>query len=185
MPKQAKQKGAERDRIFFTVPIIGPEPREDDAQALIESLMEPEPVVRRSRDLLPENDRTRPAGARHHAQRNVDRVVMGAAAGALVLSIAFLRQIAPSPAAQTAWVLGVAWAALVGALVSALVHHHLGQRVRGTGVTDWDRTFRAADLDDPDGDSNPRGWMAVAASAGLVIGLASLAMFAFLNAGFA
>jgi hypothetical protein len=180
MPKRAKQNGAGADTFLFTVPIIGPEPCAEEVP-----WFERPSVDLRARDPLP-MEGTQPADGRQRAQRSVDRIVMGTAAGALVLSMPLLRQVAPSPSAQTAWLLGVAWAALLAALVAALVHHHLGQQAHAASrVTDWERTFQAADPYLVRSEAPPHGRLALAASASLVAGLVCLAVFAFLNAGFA
>lgn len=179
MPKRSKQNGAGPDKFLFTVPIIGPEA---DAEATW--VDEWASAATGSRDLLAV-DRAPSVDAPQRAQRGVDRVVMGVAGGGLVGSIAFFRQIAPAPSAQTAWLLAIAWAALLAALVSALVHHHLGQRADANRITDWERTFQAADPYLARSDARPRGWLVIAASASLVVGLVCLAAFAFLNAGFA
>ena len=50
-----------------------------------------------------------------------DKALLTLAAGALGLSITFIKTIAPQPAPSTLWLLGLSWASFILALLSTLV----------------------------------------------------------------
>lgn len=127
-------------------------------------------------------ERNRYVDARHGAQQRLDQIVAGVAAAGLVLSITFLNDIAPSPAAWTAWLLVVSWAGLMAALGASLAHHHLVQRAMDDYVRGLDRAFGVRDLPAPKGVAVS---LPLAATLALVAGIACLAVFVLLNLGFA
>lgn len=127
-------------------------------------------------------ERNRYVDARHRAQQRMDQIVTAAAAGALVLSITFLNGIADAPAARTAWLLVVGWAALAVAVGSSLTHHHLAQRTYDDYVRELDRAFGMRDLPSLKGAAER---LPLIASAAFLAGLLFLAVFAFQNLGFA
>jgi hypothetical protein len=127
-------------------------------------------------------ERNRYVEARHRAQQRMDQIVAAAAAGALVLSITFLRGIAPAPAAGTAWLLIAGWAALAAALGASLAHHHLGQRAFDAYVRELDRAFGMRDLP---GLKGLGAWLPLGASGAFMAGILCLAVFAFANLGLA
>lgn len=178
MAKSSKQ---EKKRIQIRTPIFSEEPRSD----VVEDGAYPgsgkgASVVSVYGQLL--GERNRYIDARHAAQQRVDQIVAGAAAAALVLSITIMIGIAPSPAAGTAWLLGVSWTALAVALGSSLAHHHLARRALDDYVRGLDRAFGVRDLPAPRGVAVA---LPPAAALALVLGVAALAAFAFQNLAFA
>jgi hypothetical protein len=158
-------------RIPIGLPIVGEESLSRGGAARAEA----SPVSAYGQLL---GERNRYVEVRHRAQQRVDQIVAAGAAGALVLSITFMRGIAPSPAAWTAVLLVAGWVALLVALGSSLAHHHLGQRAYDDYVRELDRVFGMRDLPDPKGAA---ARLPAAAAVALVAGLVCLAAFALLN----
>lgn len=165
-----RSKPASVESFPFTVPIIGLEPRESEEGAPIGGRTGSEPSGPRAR-IRPRGAGGPSADALHGAQQRMNQRLAVAAAGALLLTITFLRDLVPSPSAGTAWVLLVGWAALAGALASALGSHHLRQRASADHLTQSASPFGAL--------------LTAVASVALVVGLACLAAFAYLNGDFA
>lgn len=59
------------------------------------------------------------------ASEKVDQVLLAGAAGALALSLTFLEKLAPAPHAETMWMLGLAWTALLVSLSCVLITYEL------------------------------------------------------------
>ncbi len=77
----------------------------------------PLPRMERSEFL---SERLRMVEARQRSQGRAEQLLTGGAAGALVLSITFIENIASSPEQSTYWLLLVAWGALVMSLALGL-----------------------------------------------------------------
>lgn len=163
MPKHAKQ---DRKRIPIDIPIVS------------ESSLAGAGAARLDRSSYGErvDERNRYVDARYRAQQRAGYVVAGSAAGALALSLAFMRGIAPSPVA--AGLLLAGWAALMVALGASLAHHHLAQRAFDAYVRDLDRVFGMRAFPDPRGMARR---LPLAASLALLAGFLCLAAVAFLN----
>lgn len=130
-------------------------------------------------------ERTRYIDARQRAQQRIDQLVTSGSAGALVLSITFIHEIAPSPTKQSAVLLFLAWLCLITALGGTLIHHHVSQRAFEDYVAELDRAYTAGDSCDPRSQASTWGErLAIGSSAALVLGVLFLAAFAFLNLTF-
>jgi hypothetical protein len=178
MAKSSKQ---EKKRIHVRMPIFSDESLSDAVEdaAYPDTGKSASPVSVYGQLL---GERNRYIDARHVAQQRIDQIVAGAAAAALVLSITFMIGAAPSPAAKTAWLLGASWVALAVALGASLAHHYLAQRALDDYVRELDRAFGVRDLPAPRGVAAA---LPLAASVALVVGVASMAVFAFMNLAFA
>lgn len=122
------------------------------------------------------------AGRVHENSAEMDRIIITLAGGALILSVAFLTDIAPKPTYR--WMLIVAWGLLLVAVVAVAISYWTADRsLRGSiaGIDEW--------MGDPDReDSGPKnrstpytGHLSVTGLACLVLGLALLGLFAAIN----
>jgi hypothetical protein len=139
--------------------------------------------VERRREFL--ERRNRLEDSVKQSERTADRLVVSGAAGALILSITFIHDIAPSPQPETLSFLLSSWALLALSLLCSFASHLASDKAFRdeivkedaayeknkpvTGRAIWDRFT---------------GWVNVAAFSSLLLGLASLATFAFKNTRF-
>lgn len=79
--------------------------------------------------------------ARQRAQQRIDQIIAGGAAGALVLSITFLDNIAPTPPLSTKPVLVAAWCALLASLTCNFLGHYASQRAFDRFLEAFDEAF--------------------------------------------
>lgn len=121
--------------------------------------------------------------ARQQAYQRADQMVIGGATGALLLSITFLEKIAPRSDVARPDLLAIAWVSLLLCLAIRLFSHFASGRSFDCEMAKLDA--RANKLPEP-----PNSWAkanrALAAASGtmLVVGIALLARFAYLNAPF-
>lgn len=111
------------------------------------------------------------------AHKEYDKTVTTLSAGALVLSITFLDDIAPSPA-RARCLLVVAWVAFSASLLSTLVSFATSQHTLRLRIKEIDDDL------DPDRADAANRWTAglnYAAAVLLFIGVVFLALFAFQN----
>jgi hypothetical protein len=73
-----------------------------------------------------------------------DKTLIALSGGALAISVAFLKDVAPHPAASTIWILRASWLFLVGSLLSILTSMLTSQRAFDQGIEDLDRRLEAA-----------------------------------------
>jgi hypothetical protein len=113
------------------------------------------------------------------AYTQVDKMVTTLAAGALAVSLAFIRDLAPQPTAT--WTLAVSWgtlslalfATLTSFIASAVAHEKiLAQLDDGLSINEIDRSPRAATV------TRFLTWLAVGL---LIVGVLLLFFFALLN----
>jgi hypothetical protein len=123
--------------------------------------------------------------ARQRAQQRIDQIIAGGAAGALVLSISFLDNIAPTPPISTRPVLVAAWCALLGALTCNFLGHYASQRAFDRFLEEFDEAFvnRVPCASQTRTGAVPRILDAVS-SCLFIGGVALLAWFAYLNLPF-
>lgn len=121
--------------------------------------------------------------ARQGAYQRTDQIILGGAAGALVLSVTFLEKLVPQPTVVFPLFLVFAWGALLLGLLAALA----GQFVSGRS---FDRELDGLDAD-VHGKPRPRNKWApytrlclVLSALLLVVGITLLALFAYFNAPF-
>ena len=112
-----------------------------------------------------------------------DRILTTLAAGALGLSITFIRQIAPHPKHE--WTLGFAWALLGVALLAILTAHLTSQSglERARDIMDERERRRIADESAPDESTEGNGWRGATQALNLIAILTFMAGVGFL-AGF-
>jgi hypothetical protein len=67
------------------------------------------------------------------AMSQYDKLVPWASGGALVVSLTFIRSFAPVAQPWTKWILGAAWLALVGALLSSILSQYSSTRIKVWG----------------------------------------------------
>lgn len=117
----------------------------------------------------------------HEASKDFDKAVMTLAAGALGISIAFVRYVAPTPVSgSTVW-LGLSWTLFALSLVAILVSFLTSQ---------FDLRRAVKEIDDGTIDADRPGEfyyftfaMNITAAASFVLGVAFLVVFALLNVG--
>lgn len=119
-----------------------------------------------------------------NARRHREIVIAGAA-GTLALSITFLEKIAPTPVPWTLWFLGVGWLAMLGSLAFSVFSFRVTVQAHQANRRRFDKLYlgEAADEEQRAVD----GWNQKTVSFGswadglLALGMACLAVFAFLN----
>jgi hypothetical protein len=146
--------------------------------------MTPPHAVRITPATEPEVDRKR--ALLLSEQKALDKMIIAGAAGALVVSSAFLEKIAPHPALDTAVFLVVAWTSLGLSLLSAMASYSLS--VRGIGeslraLSEYANTGKA-DLTATARVNLLTHIANIGSRIFLMVGVAALVMFAFLNVPF-
>jgi hypothetical protein len=129
--------------------------------------------------------------------REYDRLVTWVSGGALLVSITFVEKLAPHPIPATAWLLGLSWALLAGALLLSLISQYASSRVHSWRMGELDHLQKPLA-------ERPANWSAEAgrlsrgarvwalatkwttALSGLVLvaGMVALSRFAFQNVPF-
>lgn len=117
--------------------------------------------------------------AEHQASRDFDKAVMTLSAGALGLTIAFIHDIAPEPAASSIRWLGVGWALLVISLVAILASFLTSQHDLRRAVRDVDEGTISPEQ--PGGSFYVTLALNLVAAGGFVLGVIFLGIFALLN----
>lgn len=130
-------------------------------------------------------ERRRLIEARQRAEQRTDHLVTTGAAGALVLSITFLENIAPAPVATSRPFLIAAWAILLVCLALNLASTIISRRAFDDAVDTFDRVF----LEGEPGSAHSvastlTGYLGWASAIAFVVGIALLAWFALLNVDF-
>lgn len=121
--------------------------------------------------------------ARQRAYQRADQMIIGGAAGALILSIGFVEKLAPGPAVTYRWMLANAWLILLLGLAFALGGQYAAGKAFDAEIAKLDAAVN--------GERPPKnrwarwtvrlsGW----SFAALIIGIGCLAWFAFANAAF-
>jgi len=130
-------------------------------------------------------ERAKIVEARQRVQQRSEHLVTGGAVGALVLSITFLDRIAPSPTPSSGVFLAVAWVLLLGSLSSTLAATLVSQRAFDDHLAEFDRAFsEGKPFEMPSVRVRRARRFSTAGAALLFAGVASLAVFAFLNITF-
>ena len=118
----------------------------------------------------------------HQASRDFDKAIMTLSAGALGISIAFVRDLAPQPVLHSVKWLGYAWASLSLSLLAILISLLISQFALRRAIGQVDKgTIRT---------EHPGGLLAtltvilnILAALALIAGVGSLAFFALANVG--
>jgi hypothetical protein len=124
--------------------------------------------------------------ARQRAQQRIDQLVASGAAGALVLSITFLNDIAPTPSPGTKPLLVGAWLALLISLALLFASHYASQRAFDNYLVAFDEAYVAGAVFSEQNLATRIVKILDRSSSWLfIIGVALLAGFAYLNLPFA
>jgi hypothetical protein len=121
--------------------------------------------------------------ARQRSYQRAEQMIVGGATGALLLSITFLEKLAPGPGVARPGLLVAAWLILLVCLSVSLLGHYLSARAFDCEMSRLDAKVN--------GETLPKNkWAACNQACGgasavfLVVGIALLAWFAFINAPF-
>jgi hypothetical protein len=120
--------------------------------------------------------------ARARSYQRTDQLVTGGAAGALVLSITFLEKIAPNPSERARWVLVAAWALLLASLGFSLASHYASRSAFNKYLREFDDAYKEGRrCDDKNRATQVVEWLDRLGAILFVVGIAVLAVFAFLS----
>jgi hypothetical protein len=120
--------------------------------------------------------------ARQRVQQRIDQLVSGGAAGALVLSISFLDNIAEHPAQWTERILILAWSALILSLAANLLGHFGSERAFEDFLKAFDQAFvEKRECRVPAASSKIVRLLEITSALLFVIGVSLLSWFAVVN----
>lgn len=130
-------------------------------------------------------ERAKIVEARQRVQQRSEQLVTGGAVGALVLSITFLDRIAPDPTRSSSGFLAAAWVLLLFSLSSSLAAALLSQKAFDDHLAEFDRAFsEGRAFRAPTARVRWVRRLSAAGASLLFAGVATLAVFAFLNVPF-
>ena len=121
--------------------------------------------------------------ARQRGYQRAEQMVIGGATGALLLSVTFLERLVPATTVRSAWLLMVAWCALLLCLSASLYGQFTSARSFTIEIARLEATLH--------GEPVPANcWavfyraMSAASAVLLIVGILLLACFAYINAPF-
>jgi len=123
-----------------------------------------------------------------HLDSAINRLIIGGAAGALILSITFLDRIAPSPAHGTLWLVKWAWIVLSVTLFLGFASYWTARSAAYEMLAQHDKQYGAVRRGEKPEDypvariaGAVASWTEASAAVGLMVGVVLLAAFAWKN----
>ncbi len=135
-------------------------------------------------------DREQYIAAKRQAQEGLfsaaqqhDKAILTLAAGAFALSLTFLKEIAPSPRADTTWLIGTCWVFLVLSICAVLLSFHFSVMAFRRQDDILDKMFANPDNADDSGNCWKRCTIIanIFSLSSFVVGIVLLACFSFQN----